>query len=59
VTKHLRVLQAVGVVRSTRVGREALFELEPTPIDDVRAYLDGIAQQWDDALARLKAFVEK
>lgn len=58
VTKHLHVLEGAGVVRSTRAGREALYELQPRPIEDARAYLDGIAQQWDDALARLKAFVE-
>ena len=58
VTKHLRVLEDAGVVRSTRVGRESLFEIEPRPIEDARAYLDRIAQQWDDALHRLKAFVE-
>jgi DNA-binding transcriptional ArsR family regulator len=58
VTKHLHVLESAGVVRSTRAGREALYELQPRPIEDARAYLDRIAQQWDDALARLKAFVE-
>jgi DNA-binding transcriptional ArsR family regulator len=58
VTKHLHVLESAGVVRSTRAGREALYELQPRPIEDACAYLDGIAQQWDDALARLKAFVE-
>ena len=58
VTKHLHVLESAGVVRSTRAGREALYELQPRPIDDARAYLDNIAQQWDEALARLKAFVE-
>ena len=58
VTKHLRVLESAGVVRSTRAGREALFELQPRSIDDARAYLDRISQQWDDALVRLKAFVE-
>jgi DNA-binding transcriptional ArsR family regulator len=58
VTKHLHVLESAGVVCSTRAGREALYELQPRPIEDARAYLDGIAQQWDDALARLKAFVE-
>jgi DNA-binding transcriptional ArsR family regulator len=58
VTKHLRVLAQAGVVRSVRVGREALFELEPRPIDDVRNYLDEVSRQWDDALARLKAHVE-
>lgn len=59
VTKHLRVLEDAGVVRSVRSGRELLFELEPRPIEDASAYLEGIARQWDDALARLKAFVEK
>ena len=58
VTKHLRVLEGAGVVRSKRVGRQALFELQPRQIDDARAYLDRIAQQWDDALDRLKAFAE-
>jgi DNA-binding transcriptional ArsR family regulator len=59
VSKHLRVLEDAGVVRSARTGRETLYELESKSIDDARAYLDRIARQWDDALARLKAFVEK
>ena len=58
VTKHLRVLEGAGVVRSVRVGRENRFELEPKPIDDVRAYLDRVSRQWDGALTRLKSFVE-
>ena len=58
VTKHLRVLENAGVVRSVRVGRESLFELEPQPIEDARAYLDQVSRLWDDALARLKAHVE-
>jgi DNA-binding transcriptional ArsR family regulator len=58
VTKHLRVLANAGMVRSVRVGRESLFELEPLPIEEVRNYLDQISKQWDDALARLKSHVE-
>jgi DNA-binding transcriptional ArsR family regulator len=58
VTKHLHVLEGAGVVRSVRVGRESQFALEPKPIDDVRSYLEHVSQQWDRALARLKAFVE-
>ena len=58
VTKHLRVLEGAGIVRLARVGRESRFELEPKSIDDVRAYLDYVSRQWDDALARLKALVE-
>jgi len=58
VTKHLRVLQGVGAVRCLRVGRESQFELEPKPIDEARKYLELVSRQWDDALARLKSFVE-
>src|SRR5512147_3260134 len=59
VTKHLRVLEEVGVVRGERAGREALFKLDPKPIDDARKYLETVSKQWDDALDRLKLFVEK
>jgi DNA-binding transcriptional ArsR family regulator len=58
VTKHLRVLEDAGVVRSIRSGRESLFELEPNPLEDARTYLNQVSRQWDDALARLKAHVE-
>ncbi len=59
VTKHLRVLEEAGLVRSLRSGRESLFQFESKPIDEVRDYLDGVARQWDDALARLRSFVEE
>jgi DNA-binding transcriptional ArsR family regulator len=59
VTKHLRVLANAGMVRSVRVGRESLFELEPQPIEELRDYLDQVSKQWDDALARLKSHVEE
>jgi len=36
-----------------------LFELDPKPIADVRSYLDAVSEQWDDALSRLKSFVER
>lgn len=59
VTKHLKVLANAGVVRNVRSGRENLFELKPQPIDEARNYLDQVSRQWDEALARLKAQVEK
>ena len=58
ITKHLRVLENAGVVRCERSGRASLYWLEPEPIAQSRAYLEGVSRQWDDALARLKAFVE-
>jgi DNA-binding transcriptional ArsR family regulator len=58
VTKHLRVLEGAGVVRSVRAGRQSLFALEPRPLADARDYLDQVSKQWDGALARLKSLVE-
>jgi len=58
ITKHLRVLERAGVVRCVRAGRERRFELDPKPIEGVREYLDFVSKQWDQALGRLKAFVE-
>ena len=58
ITKHLRVLERARIVRSVRSGRESLFEFNPEPVQDLKHYLDFVAAQWDQALARLKLFVE-
>jgi DNA-binding transcriptional ArsR family regulator len=58
VTKHLRVLERAGLVRSTRQGRESRFALDPRPIAEMNEYLALVSRQWDAALARLKSFVE-
>ena len=59
ITKHLRVLSDAGLVRSTRRGREQVWDLEPRRLDDAHAYLDRISKQWDEALDRLRTFVEE
>src|ERR1700722_8355524 len=58
ISKHLRVLQDAGVVTSIRVGRESRYELKPEPIEGVKGYLDQVSRHWDDALARLRDYVE-
>jgi DNA-binding transcriptional ArsR family regulator len=58
ITKHLRVLERVGIVHCVRAGRESRFELDPQPIAGMKEYLDSVSQQWDRALSRLKSFVE-
>ena len=58
VTKHLRVLQRAGIIRAKSIGRESRFSYVAGPIDRARSYLDAVSAQWDNALARLKAFVE-
>lgn len=58
VTKHLRVLESAGLVHCRRNGRERLFEFESEPLDEMQQYLRSVSAQWDEALARLKLFVE-
>ena len=58
ITKHLHVLAHAGLARSSRSGRESVWEFQPAPIDAARQCLDGISAQWDAALNRLKIFVE-
>ena len=59
VTKHLDVLAGAGLVRDFRRGRERIWELEPRRLDQARLFLDEISRRWDEALARLKRFVEE
>ena len=59
ITKHLRVLESAGVVHSVRSGRESLFAFDPEPIEEIKKYLDAVSEQWDQALSRLKSFVER
>src|ERR1039458_9348999 len=58
ITKHLRVLESVGIVHCVRTGRESRFRFDPEPIEGVNEYLDFISEQWDQALSRLKSYVE-
>jgi DNA-binding transcriptional ArsR family regulator len=58
ITKHLRVLADAGLVQRAREGRESLFELNPEPLQTMQQYLNLVSEQWDQALIRLKSFVE-
>lgn len=59
VTKHLHVLAGAGVATPSRLGREQRWSLDRRQLAQARLFLDRIAQQWDGALARLKAAVEE
>lgn len=59
VTKHLRVLARAGLVQADPVGRERRYRLVPERLTSARAFLDMVDEQWDDALARLQAHVER
>jgi DNA-binding transcriptional ArsR family regulator len=58
IAKHLGVLSDAGLVRSTWRGRERVWDLEPHRLSDANEYLNRISRMWDQAIDRLRAFVE-
>lgn len=58
ISKHLRILRAAELVRERKLGRENVYELQPTPLRDVSAWLEGYRAMWQHNLDALKRYVE-
>jgi DNA-binding transcriptional ArsR family regulator len=54
VSKHLEVLEAAGVVRSMRKGRERMWEVDATELRAAQEWLGAFSRDWDGAL---KAYI--
>ena len=60
VMKHLRLLEATGLVVTRRSGREKLHYLNPVPIQLIHdRWIDKYRQRHTSALARLKTDLEE
>jgi DNA-binding transcriptional ArsR family regulator len=59
VVKHLRVLEDAGLVTHQKRGREVLYGLEASRLDEARAFLEGVSAGWDLAIERLRHMVEE
>jgi DNA-binding transcriptional ArsR family regulator len=57
-TKHLLLLESVGLVTSDRKGRERIWRIQPEPLEQASDYLSALSRRWDQAIDRLRAFVE-
>ncbi|MEI7985059.1 MAG: metalloregulator ArsR/SmtB family transcription factor [Armatimonadota bacterium] len=57
-TKHLVVLENVGLVSRTVRGREIIRELRLEVLDDAAGWLKERSKAWDRKLDALKKFVE-
>lgn len=59
ITKHLRVMEGAGIVRSSREGRESLWQVEAKPLEEAKRNLDLVSRRWDEAIERLRRHVER
>jgi DNA-binding transcriptional ArsR family regulator len=55
VSQHLKVLKDVGLVVDRAEGTRRLYQLDPSGVAELRAYLERF---WIQALASFKAVVE-
>jgi DNA-binding transcriptional ArsR family regulator len=56
VSQHLKVLKDAGLVRDQAHGARRLYEVDPSGLAELRAWLDRF---WDEALDAFKAEVER
>src|SRR5215831_2127066 len=59
VSKHLRVLSEVGLVKSRAEGRRRLYRLEPARLQPFHQWLAKYEQAWNDRLDRLDDYLEE
>lgn len=58
VTKHLGVLDRVGLVRATPSGRERRYEVDENQLARAAAQLASVGTAWDARLQRIKRIAE-
>lgn len=58
ISKHLRVMEHAGLVRSVKHGRERVWRLQRRRLEAAQHYVEIISKQWDQALSRLRRLVE-
>jgi DNA-binding transcriptional ArsR family regulator len=59
VSKHLRVLGEVGLVRCRAEGRRRLYSLEPTRLRPLHAWLAKYEQAWNERLDRMDDYLKE
>ena len=59
VSKHLRVLSEVGLVRCRAEGRRRLYSLEPARLQPMHEWLAKYEQAWNDRLDRVEDYLKE
>jgi DNA-binding transcriptional ArsR family regulator len=58
VHQHVAVLEASGLVTSTKVGRVRTCRLEPSALTDAQHWLEQRRTEWDQRLDRLSDYLD-
>jgi DNA-binding transcriptional ArsR family regulator len=58
-SKHLRVLREVGLVRVRKDAQRRMYALDPAPLRQLDAWLDGYRPFWTAALDGLSRHLDR
>lgn len=58
VTKHLVVLDRIGLVRGQQVGREVRYSVDDSQLARAAAQLASVGDAWDSRLSRIRRMAE-
>jgi len=59
VSKHLRVLSEVGLVRCRAEGRQRLYRLEPARLRPLQEWLSKYERAWNDRMDRVEDYLRE
>jgi DNA-binding transcriptional ArsR family regulator len=59
VSKHLRVLSEVGLVRCRAEGRRRLYRLEPARLEPLQEWLAKYEQAWHERMDRMDSYLKE
>ena len=59
VSKHLRVLSQVGLVRCRAEGRRRLYRAEPARLRPLQEWLARYEQAWNDRMDRMDEYLKE
>ncbi|GEM_PF-340533 len=59
VTKHLRVLEGAGLVRTEKDGRVRRCQLSPAPLRDAAEWIRFYQKFWEDQFDALERYIEE
>lgn len=59
VSKHLRVLAEVGLVRARQMGKQRIYSVNPEALQPIHAWASQFEALWDKQLHAIKAAAER
>jgi DNA-binding transcriptional ArsR family regulator len=59
VSKHLRVLEAAGLIRRHRSGRVHRLKLEAAPMKQAQEWIEEYRKFWEESFDRLDEYLKK